>query len=110
MLAVGWWFRARAGRAGEARVPPPVFALVFLALCLVNSLMPLLPGLMPVYAPVKAALSTLSGWGLLVSIAALGLGTSIAGVLATGWRHVALFLATTAGLLAIVLAGLVALA
>ncbi|KAA2237209.1 YeiH family protein [Salinarimonas soli] len=109
VVAIGWWFVRREGRAGEAKVPPPVFALVFLALCLVNSLMPALPGLMPAYAPVKAFLSGASNWGLLVAIAALGLGTSIRTILGTGWRHIAVFAGTTLVLLALVVTGLLVL-
>jgi len=109
VLAVGWWFASRQGAAGEARVPAPVFAVVFLGLCLVNSAMPAFPALQPVYAPVKVALSTASTWGLLLAIAALGLGTSVGAILATGWRHIALFSVTTLILLAVVLAGLLVL-
>jgi uncharacterized integral membrane protein (TIGR00698 family) len=109
VVAIGWWFVRREGRSGEARVPPPVFALVFLALCLVNSLMPAFPALMPVYAPVKAMLSAASTWGLLVAIAALGLGTSVGTLLGTGWRHIAVFSGTTLLLLALVVAGLLVL-
>lgn len=105
VLAIGWWFVRREGRSGEARVPPPIFALVFLALCLVNSLVSAFPALLPVYAPIKAVLSGASSWGLLVAIAALGLGTSIAAILGTGWRHIAVFTAATLILLAIVLTG-----
>ena len=109
VVAIGWWFVRREGRAGEARVPPPVFALVFLALCLVNSLLPAFPALMPVYTPIKAVLSQASTWGLLVAIAALGLGTSIRTLLGTGWRHMAVFSGTTLLLLALVVAGLLIL-
>jgi uncharacterized integral membrane protein (TIGR00698 family) len=109
VLAVGWWFARQAGAAGGARVPPPLFALVFLALCVINSAMPAFPALMPAYAPIKAALSAASTWGLLVAIAALGLGTSVGAILATGWRHMALFTGTTIILLAIVAAGLLVL-
>src|SRR3712207_8934879 len=36
VLAVGWWFTRKGVEHGEARVPVPVFALVFLGLCLLN--------------------------------------------------------------------------
>jgi uncharacterized integral membrane protein (TIGR00698 family) len=110
VLAIGWYFMRQRGEAGEAKVPVPVFALVFLALCLVNSLAPLLPGLAPVYGPVKSALVTASNWGLLVAIAALGLGTSLTAILRIGWRHIAVFTGTTVVILSIVTAGLLVLA
>jgi uncharacterized integral membrane protein (TIGR00698 family) len=106
VLALGWWFVARGEHAGEARVPVPVFALVFLGLCLVNSAVPLVPELLPVYAPVKAVLGQVSTWGLLLAIAALGLGTSLTAILATGWRHATVFLGATLAILVIVTAGL----
>lgn len=109
VLGIGWWF-VRSGRAtGEAKVPVPVFALVFLALCLVNSAMPSLPALMPVYAPIKAALGQFSTWGLLIAISALGLGTSVAAIGSLGWRHILTVCATTIVILVSVVAGLLAI-
>jgi uncharacterized integral membrane protein (TIGR00698 family) len=109
VLLIGWWFVRHDGKAGEAKVPVPVFALAFLALCIVNSLVPLIPGLVPVYAPVKAALVLASTWGLLVAIAALGLGTSLKSLLSIGWRHIAVFTGTTLVILVVVTAGLLVL-
>jgi len=105
VLAIGWWF-ARGGGAGKAKVPVPVFALAFLALAAVNSIMPSIPGLAPVYGPVKAVLGAASQWGLLIAIGALGLGTSLTAILAIGWRHVAVFFGTTLVILAVATAGL----
>jgi uncharacterized integral membrane protein (TIGR00698 family) len=110
VLLIGWWFVRHAGTAGEAKVPVPVFALAFLALCVVNSIVPFVPGLMPIYAPIKAALVQASTWGLLVAIAALGLGTSIKSLLSIGWRHIAVFTGTTLVILGVVTAGLLVLA
>ena len=84
----------------------PVFALVFLALCLFNSAMPLMPALAPAFAPVKAVLVEVSTWGLLIAIGALGLGTSIATIVALGWRHITTVLGTTAVIFVIVTGGL----
>jgi uncharacterized integral membrane protein (TIGR00698 family) len=109
VLGIGWWFLRERGVAGEAKVPVPVFALAFLALCLVNSVAPNLPGLAPVYAPVKTVLVTASSWGLLVAIAALGLGTSPTAILRIGWRHIAVFTGTTLVILSIVTAALLVL-
>ena len=49
-----------------------------------------------------------SSLGLLVAIAALGLGTSVRAVLGVGWRHLAVFGAASLALLAFV-AGVLAL-
>ena len=106
VLAVGWWFMRAGAETGAAKVPVPVFALVFLALCVVNSLLPSWPSLMPAYAPVKDALVTASTWGLLLAIAALGLGTSLTAVASLGWRHIATVMGTTMVILIIVTAGL----
>jgi uncharacterized membrane protein YadS len=56
VLSVGWYFTKQGMRHGEAHVPVPVFAIVVLVLCVVNSAMPLTPSLLPVYAPVKSVL------------------------------------------------------
>jgi uncharacterized integral membrane protein (TIGR00698 family) len=40
VLAVGWWFIRKGAAARAASVPVPVFAFVFLALCIVNSILP----------------------------------------------------------------------
>jgi uncharacterized membrane protein YadS len=109
VLGVGWWFVHRGQQTGEARVPIPVFALVFLALCVVNSVMPSLPALVPIYAPIKALLGQASNWGLLLAIAALGLGTSFSAIRALGWRHVATTIGTTIVILVIMTGGLMAL-
>ena len=109
VVAIGWWFARQGRKAGRARVPVPVFALAFLALCLVNSAFSALPGLAQVYAPIKAALVTASNWGLLVAIAALGLGTSPAAILKIGWRHIAVFAGTTLVILAVVTVGVAVL-
>ncbi len=106
VLLVGWWFLRRSGTAGEARVPVPVFALAFLGLCLINSAMPLLPAAAPAYGLLKALLVQASTAGLLVAIAALGLGTSLKSLLAIGWRHMAVFAGTTLVILSTVIAGL----
>ncbi len=83
----------------------PVFALVFLALCLLNSLMAANPALAASlgYPAIKSLLGTAATWGLLIAIAALGLGTSLKAVLSIGWRHAAVFMGATLVILAAVL-------
>ncbi|HVY57514.1 MAG TPA: putative sulfate exporter family transporter [Xanthobacteraceae bacterium] len=110
VLGIGWHF-TRAGAAhGQARVPVPVFALVFLALCCANSVLTHVSALAPLYAPVRALLIDLSTWGLLIAIGALGLGTSVRAITELGWRHVVTLVGTTLVILAVTTAGLLALA
>jgi uncharacterized integral membrane protein (TIGR00698 family) len=106
VLAVGWYFTRMGARHGEARVPVPVFAIVFLVLCILNSIIPLMPSLMPIYAPIKAVLVDISTWGLLLAIGALGLGTSVKTIAGLGWRHITTVLAATAVILVVVTGGL----
>lgn len=108
VMIIGWWFVRKGGSAGEAKVPVPVFALVFLVLCVVNSILPGTP-LAGVYAPVKALLSEVSKWGLLIAIAALGLGTSLSAILSIGWRHMAVFFGATLVILIIGTGGILLL-
>lgn len=110
VLSIGWWFSQKGASHGAAKVPVPVFALVFLGLTVVNSLMLNVPTLAPIYAPIRSMLVTASTWGLLVAIAALGLGTSLAAVLRIGWRHMIVFAGTTAIIFFAVTAGVFLLA
>jgi uncharacterized integral membrane protein (TIGR00698 family) len=109
VLSIGWWFTRAGAEHGAAKVPVPVFALAFVGLCVVNSVLAPTAALAPVYGPVKAALIQASTWGLLVAIAALGLGTSLASLLRIGWRHIAVFAGTTLVILAVVTLGLLVL-
>jgi uncharacterized integral membrane protein (TIGR00698 family) len=109
VLGVGWYFTQRGMKHGEARVPVPVFGIVFLILCVANSAAPLMPSLLPVYAPVKSVLVEASTWGLLLAIGALGLGTSVRSIIALGWRHIATVVATTTVIFAVVTSGLLLL-
>ena len=106
VLGVGWHFTRMGLKHGEARVPVPVFAIVFLVLCIVNSVMPLAPSLLPLYAPAKAALVEASTWGLLLAIGALGLGTSVKTIIGLGWRHITTVLGSTAVIFLVVTGGL----
>jgi uncharacterized integral membrane protein (TIGR00698 family) len=108
VVAIGWWFTRNGAEHGQAKVPMPVFALAFLGLCVVNSVAPLVPSLAPVYAPLKQAMILASTWGLLIAIAALGLGTSLASLLRIGWRHIAVFTGSTVVILVLVTAVLLA--
>ena len=105
VLSIGWYFARSGGGTAQASVPVPVFAIVFLILALVNSLAGESPALAGVYPPLKGFLGEVSRWGLLVAIAALGLGTSAQAVMRIGWRHIAVVCFSTLIILALVLAG-----
>lgn len=117
VLMIGWWFvmQARsegsAATAGSAKVPMPVFALVFLGLCIVNSIMAANPAFSQsiAFPVIKFWLGEASKWGLLIAIAALGLGTSLAAILQVGWRHVVVFVGSTLVILVVVTGGLMLL-
>jgi uncharacterized membrane protein YadS len=104
VLAIGWWFTRRGVEHGAAKVPVPVFALVFLGLCIVNSLAA--PAAIPLYGPVKRMLVEASTWGLLIAIGALALGSSLSAIAKLGWRHVATVTATTVVILIVATGGL----
>jgi len=106
VLGIGWYFTRAGVKHGEARVPVPVFAIVFLVLCALNSAIPLMPALVPAYAPVKSVLVEASTWGLLLAIGALGLGTSVRTIIGLGWRHITTVLGTTVAILVVVTGGL----
>lgn len=106
VLGVGWHFTRMGMKHGEARVPVPVFGIVFLVLCALNSAVPLIPNLVPTYTPIKSVLVETSTWGMLLAIGALGLGTSIKTIVGLGWRHITTVLGTTAVIFVIVTGGL----
>jgi uncharacterized integral membrane protein (TIGR00698 family) len=108
VLAIGWAF-ARPSASAAAKIPIPVFALVFVALCVLNSVASSIVVAAPIFAQVKAPLIEASTWGLLLAISALGLGTSLTAIAALGWRHVATVTGTTAVILVVVTAGLMVL-
>ena len=109
VVSIGWWF-ARPRPAIEAmKASVPVFALVFVGLCIVNSMAPSFAPAAPIYAAVKELLVQAANWGLLIAIAALGLGTSFAAIVALGWRHIATVIGTTCIILLMVTAGLLLL-
>jgi uncharacterized membrane protein YadS len=109
VLAIGWWFARKSAAASASSVPVPVFAFVFLALCVLNSVLPAIGPVAPLYAQIRAVLVEASTDGLLIAIGALGLGTSIAAIGTLGWRHMATVGATTLVILVVATAGLLLL-
>jgi uncharacterized integral membrane protein (TIGR00698 family) len=108
-LVVGWLFARRTVATAAARIPIPVFALVFVGLCVLNSIAAAFPAVTPAFARIKAPLIEASTWGLLIAISALGLGTSLTAIAALGWRHIATVIGTTLVILVVVIAGLMML-
>ena len=108
VLVIGWLF-ARRAVATAGKIPIPMFALVFVALCVLNSVAPASPGFASIFVQIKAPLVEASTWGLLIAISALGLGTSLTAIAALGWRHVATVIGTTFVILLVVTGGLIML-
>ena len=106
VLGVGWYFTRMGMEQGEARVPVPVFGIVFLVLCTLNNAVPVMPTLVPTYTPIKSVLVETSTWGMLLAIGALGLGTSIKTIIGLGWRHITTVLGATAVIFVSVTGGL----
>jgi uncharacterized integral membrane protein (TIGR00698 family) len=106
VLAIGWLFARRAVATSAAKIPIPLFAIVFVALCVINSIAAPFPAAARILAWIKLPLIEASTWGLLIAISALGLGTSLTAIAALGWRHIATVTGTTLVILAVVTAGL----
>lgn len=109
VIAIGMWLAGPRARAGAGRIPIPVFALVFVALSIFNSVAASLPAIASTFAQIKAPLIEISTWGLLIAISALGLGTSLPAIAGLGWRHIVTIMTTTIVILAVVTAGLMLL-
>lgn len=89
VFGIGWWFAKAGADAHKAKVPVPVFAIMFVVFAIINTLDILPDGVKPV-------LIEASRWGLLIAISALGLTTSIESILRVGPRHLLVVLATSA--------------
>lgn len=103
ILIIGFAFTRRTK---GAKAPLPVFAFAFLGLCVLNSVAPSIPALAAPYAVFKSVAGLASTWGLLIAIAALGLGTSVTAITQLGWRHAATVVGATLMILCVVTAGL----
>ena len=107
VLVIGWWFTRMGAEGQAARVPVPMFALAFLLFCLMNSAIPAVaPVLAPAYETLRGIMTELSRWGLLLAIAALGLGTSVRTIIRLGWRHCAAMCGVSCVIVVVVAAGL----
>jgi uncharacterized integral membrane protein (TIGR00698 family) len=88
VTAIAWWVAKSGQTAGEARPAPPVFLFGFLILAALNSL-----GLVP--AEVKAAITQISSFLIVLAIAALGMKTSLLAMARIGIRPVMLLVVET---------------
>lgn len=104
VLVISVLVRRHAQEAGTDKRPPilPLFVVGFLIFAAMNSL-----GLIP--AVVVAALSSLSRWALLVSIAAVGMKTSLRRILDVGGQAIALIVVETIFIAVFVLLGVTVL-
>jgi uncharacterized integral membrane protein (TIGR00698 family) len=89
IVAIGLWARSRGGQ-GEGEAPPllPWFVTAFVALVVINSLV-------PITEVVREAGSTASRWCLVAAIAALGIKTHFREIAEIGWKPVALMIFET---------------
>ena len=100
VLLITLFWRRTKSETGEKRPPIlPGFVLGFLALAALNSL-----GIIP--GPVVTFLANLSSWALLAAIAAVGMKTDMRNILKVGGGAIALVVAETLFLAALILAGI----
>ncbi|MEM7610596.1 MAG: putative sulfate exporter family transporter [Pseudomonadota bacterium] len=89
VACIAWLFRQRHADAGSTKVPAlPLFLLSFVALMLVNS-----AGLLP--AEVVAVLRVLSEYCLVIAVAALGIKTSLRGLVSVGFGPIGAIVSQT---------------
>lgn len=101
VLIALWWRTSEADLAGKRPPLVPPFVVGFLVLAALNSL-----GAIP--AALGQFLATLSSWALLAAIAAVGMKTDLRNVVQVGGGAIALIVAETVFLAALVLGGLYA--
>ncbi len=100
VTGVAWWFSTKGADAHKAKVPVPVFAIMFVVFVIINTI-----GILP--PTPKMILIEISRWGLLIAIAALGLNTSLRSVFGVGPRHLLIVLGATVVIFVIPLVWLV---
>jgi uncharacterized integral membrane protein (TIGR00698 family) len=98
VTCIAWWVARGGQKSGDARPSPPVFLFGFLALMALNSL-----GFVP--ADVKAAITQISSFLIILAIGALGIKTSLLALARIGLAPVMLLLTETVfiGLLVVAL-------
>lgn len=101
VLVISLLMRGASGASGEINRPPvlPLFVAGFLGFAALNSM-----GFIP--APVAGVLSEASRWALLISIAAVGMKTSLKRILEVGGQAITLVVAETVFIAGFVLLGI----
>jgi uncharacterized integral membrane protein (TIGR00698 family) len=88
VTGIAWWVARGGEKTGDARPAPPVFLFGFLALAALNSLGVVPPGL-------KAAITQVSSFLIILAIAALGIKTSLLALARIGMAPVMLLVVET---------------
>jgi uncharacterized integral membrane protein (TIGR00698 family) len=88
VTGIAWWVARGGEKTGDARPAPPVFLFGFLALAALNSL-----GVVP--PAVKAVITQISSFLIILAIAALGIKTSLLALARIGMAPVLLLVAET---------------
>jgi uncharacterized integral membrane protein (TIGR00698 family) len=88
VTGIAWWVARGGEKTGDARPAPPIFLFGFLALAALNSL-----GLVP--AGIKAAITQISSFLIILAIAALGIKTSLLALARIGMAPVLLLITET---------------
>ncbi len=96
VFAISFLIARHGGHGAGARATLPLFLVGFAVLVVVNSF-----GLLPSF--VIGMANEASRWCLVAAIAALGMKTSFKALFAVGWRPVALMVAETLWIAALVL-------
>jgi uncharacterized integral membrane protein (TIGR00698 family) len=105
-LGIGWWMLVRSVGMTRATVPVPAFALVFLALAVMNSLSASAPIVGAWFILAKPWLAGFASWGLMTAIAALGLRSSLDAINRVRLSHAVVFAAGSATIFVCVLGGI----
>jgi len=88
VTGIAWWVARGGEKTGDARPAPPIFLFGFLALAALNSL-----GVVP--AGLKAAITQISSFLIILAIAALGIKTSLLALARIGMAPVLLLITET---------------
>jgi len=96
VFTIAFLMQRGAGKGAGPKPPVPMFLVGFAILVAINSL-----GWLP--KPVTGGASVLSNWCLVMAISALGMKTSFKALVTVGWRPVALMIAETLWIGALVL-------
>lgn len=106
VISIGYFLASQTSEGQQKSVPIPAFAFAFLGLCVINTFAPQAGEIAETYRAMKALLIEASAFGVLLALAALGLGTSFRAIQLLGARYLLTVGVTTTVILVIVAAGL----